>query len=145
MVKKRGGRGPKQTKSQLRKRKKAQHFGGRSGLDVFHTQAVKDAWDKKKTMKQNYAAMGLDMNPNADINNEFNPKVGKKLADSDVKIAELHRQLDESNELSQIPTSYIPKSIFGDVKFTGNSQRCNGSSCDGFCVLPTKDSRRRDQ
>jgi hypothetical protein len=100
----------KQTRSQLKKKKKAQHFGGRSGIDVFHTAAIREAWDPHKTMQQNYAALGLDMDPNADIKKRI-PKV---IPDADLRVesvASFHKKLEEAREQTENMVPYVPKSM----------------------------------
>ena len=53
----------KQTKSELRRKKKASHTAFQHQADFVHP-SIKAAWDKRRTLEQNYVALGLAADPN---------------------------------------------------------------------------------
>jgi len=102
----------KQTRSQYRKKKKAAHFGGKAGTNVFHTKEIKDAWDEKKTLQQNFTKLGLTLNPNANIKaRQAKIKVVPVEELRSGPAGALHAKLDEMNEQTNTPKSYVPKSM----------------------------------
>jgi len=70
MVKKKScskSRSNKNTKSQNRKLKKAQHFGGKKTSEYFQNKQIERAWDEGKTLRQNYVSLGLISDVNQDL------------------------------------------------------------------------------
>lgn len=65
MVKKSNKHHRKQTRSEFRKKKKTQHVAFQHHETDFAHPAIKAAWDKEKTLQQNYRALGLIGDPNA--------------------------------------------------------------------------------
>ena len=53
----------KQTASELRKKKKASHTAFQRQADFVHP-SIRAAWDKRRTLQQNYVALGLAADPN---------------------------------------------------------------------------------
>ncbi len=66
MVKKqnKSSRRMKDTNAQKRRKKRLAHFGGKEQPMEFCHAAINAEWDRSKTLKQNYTAMGLATNPN---------------------------------------------------------------------------------
>jgi len=68
MVNKKGRRkATKQTKSQLRKNKKRQHFRFATPTGTCYHKLVNDQWLEEKTLQMNYKNMGLVTSVNSDI------------------------------------------------------------------------------
>jgi nucleolar protein 16 len=53
----------KRTRSELRKQRKSQHSAFRQQAEFGHP-SIRAAWNTRKTLKQNYAALGLAADPN---------------------------------------------------------------------------------
>lgn len=66
MVKK-GKKRLSDTNSLKRKKKKASHFGGVRNKEIFDNKDIEAAWDNKKTLRQNYQALGLLSDVNVDL------------------------------------------------------------------------------
>jgi len=66
MVKKqnKASRRMKDTNAQKRRKKRLAHFGGKEQPMEFCHAAINAEWDRSKTLRQNYSAMGLATNPN---------------------------------------------------------------------------------
>jgi len=64
MVKRSNKSHRKQTRSELRKKKKTQHSAFQHHSTDFLHPSIKAAWNQHKTLQQNYAVLGLITNPN---------------------------------------------------------------------------------
>lgn len=62
----RGGRA-RDTKASKKWKKRAGHYGGKRQSEVFHNKEIEEGWDRSKTLRQNYIALGLMMDVNADM------------------------------------------------------------------------------
>ena len=91
MVKRTNKAHRKQTKSELRKAKKASHTAGVRQGDFVHP-SIAAAWDRKRTLKQNYKALGLAADPN---DRKQRQKQSERLThvDIDASEEELRQQL----------------------------------------------------
>ena len=63
MVKRTNKTHRRQTSSELRKKKKASHTAGQRQAEFVHP-SIKAAWNKRRTLRQNYVALGLSADPN---------------------------------------------------------------------------------
>lgn len=64
----RRARSGRETKSTKKWKKRAGHYGGIRQSEVFHNKDIEANWDRSKTLRQNYVALGLMMDVNADMN-----------------------------------------------------------------------------
>jgi len=99
-----GARRMKDTAAQKRKKKRLQHFGGKSQPMEFCHDAINQGWDRQKTLQQNYAAMGLSTDPNRCLPiKRGDQQRALEMKERGTKTVKISNVLEELNEVQNMP------------------------------------------